>query len=107
MTWWGILEAARRASHGGKSTVTAKSLAEEARIEATVGDDGFLISPATRIASAWLSKFARWGYVVRVEGDRPGRTKKFNLYELTAYGLERRPPKASSTSKGRRRKSKA
>ncbi len=92
----------------GKRAFTASALASEAGIQATIGDDGFPISTALDIASAWLGKMVRWGYVLRA-GSEPSTGGKgwARLYILTSFGVNRRPPKASSTSKGRRGKSKA
>jgi hypothetical protein len=95
--WWSVLEAARRASRRGKEAFTASDLAHEARIDATVGDDGFLKSPAESIASAWLGKFVRWGYALRAgsRGSPKGGNAWVRLYTLTEFGVKRHPPKAS------------
>jgi predicted ArsR family transcriptional regulator len=45
-----------------------------------------------RIASAWLGKFARWGYVVSEKGGQSGRRgRPQNAYRLTRWGLRFRP----------------
>lgn len=77
MDWYGILRAARRSAVDGQ--ITSDVLATAIRSE-------------TRVASAWLGKFVRWGYVLRVgrrNGD--GRGRPTTVYQLTSWGLRFRP----------------
>jgi len=72
-SWFGILESARVLSNT-RPGFTALDLKEAARI------------PELKEASAWLSKFAKWGYVIKV-GTQPGSGKKpFIVYNLSDYG---------------------
>ncbi len=73
MHWYGILKAARRIAVDG--IVTSDKLAE------AIGDE-------TRIASAWLGKFYRWGYVLRVgRQNGSGRGRPRTVYQLTSWGV--------------------
>lgn len=98
MNWFEVLKAARRLSKRGKE-ITAAALAEEAGIQR--GEK----STETQIASAWLGKFAKWGYVKRVEtpqdklGGRP-----VTFYEMTANGLDKKPKFKMPAYTGRNRR---
>ena len=85
MTWYTILLGARRASHNGTRDITARDLAIEGKIPPS-GSSG-----SEKIASAWLGKFARWGYVTR-SGHIQGEKRWSRTYSLTKYGLERPEP---------------
>jgi len=82
MTWMDVLEAVRKLSEAGE--FTAPDLAKEARIKK--GEK----STADQIASAWLGKFCRWGYVIR-KGTIPGQKKWIRMYEITKFGREFTP----------------
>ena len=78
--WYRILEAARRL-HEREEGITLFSLGEEAEI-------------TPPIASGWLSKFARWQYVIRGKREAPsGRTRWVQFFELTEWGLVKQAPK--------------
>ncbi len=77
MHWYGILKAARRAAVDG--IVTSDKLAEAIKDE-------------PRVASAWLGKFVRWGYVLRVgRRNGEGRGRPTTLYQLTSWGIRFKP----------------
>lgn len=77
MDWYGILRAARRVAVDGQ--ITSDVLAEATKTE-------------TRVASAWLGKFVRWGYVLRVgRKNGTGRGRPTTIYQLTGWGLRFRP----------------
>jgi len=79
MDWYDVLKAARRIATR-KGVFNSTDLAEEARIEPTAK------SGAHQIASAWLGKFVRWGYVVRA-GHEPGE-RSWRGYSLTPWGAK-------------------
>lgn len=83
--WFGILQACRQM--GGN--FTARDLAGAAKIGSTEDKDGATVSDGKQIASAWLSKLAKWGYVERVgtaKGD--GRGRPVVIYKVTKVGME-------------------
>jgi len=91
--WLLVLEACRRVAARAKDgQFTAAEVALEAKIKATGK------STAQRIASAWLGKFYRWGYVMRV-GSKSGSTRWIGLYELTSWGEEYGKGKRSKPKK--------
>jgi hypothetical protein len=109
--WHSVLVAARRAASrnreaGRDAAFTSRELALEARIKGTDN------STSQRIASAWCSKLAKWGYIRAIEGaDEPTLGRNAKVYEVTAAGQQREPPKTRSMvgrvrtkSKGRPRK---
>jgi predicted ArsR family transcriptional regulator len=82
--WYINLMAARRVADSNDGIVTSSALALAAKI-------------SVRFASAWLSKFERWGYVKRVEGrGTPKRGRPSVLWELTTYGSSRKAPGRSN-----------
>lgn len=80
MAWQDILDAARRAALRGP--ITSAAVAAEAGVD-------------PRVASAWLGKFCRWGYVVR-SGTTPGEKRWTRTYELTAFGIRYKPTRAKA-----------
>lgn len=90
MDWFNILKAARKCAEGEDRTVTAAELAAAARIPPDV-------------ASAWLGKFARWGYVLRTGRDTSRRGRPQTVYTITRWGMEFRA-KAKVTKMPRRLK---
>jgi len=74
MNWFDILKAVRKVGSGGKE-VTAEALAKQLTLD-----------PA--VASAWLGKFARWGYVLRVGRDTSRRGRPQTIYSITRWGME-------------------
>lgn len=72
-----MLLAARRIA-SRKPVFNSTDLSLEAKIESTER------SEAHQIASAWLGKFVRWGYVVRA-GHDPGE-RSWRGYSLTRWG---------------------
>ncbi|MGI0147904.1 MAG: hypothetical protein ACREDF_00020 [Thermoplasmata archaeon] len=73
MNWYGILKAARKSAIDG--LVTSERLSEK-------------IGVPVRIASAWLGKFVRWGYMLREVGPGNGRRGRPPMvYRLTRWGL--------------------
>lgn len=85
MHWWDVLEAVRRVSLAGERPFTSMDVAREAGIKATER------SSPERIASAWLGKFQRWGYIVQ-KGTAEGAKRWIRTYTITKYGLERPAP---------------
>lgn len=73
-SWFEVLESARVLSSSEKSNFTAADLMRAAHLS------------ELKLASAWLSKFAKWGYVIKA-GVEPGAGKKpFTVYKLSNYG---------------------
>jgi hypothetical protein len=77
-----VLEAARKLSPRSDRTFTAAQLANEGQIADTEKSRG------SQIASAWLSKFVRWGYVNFVEKIDAGGIRPTNTYVVTEVGHE-------------------
>jgi DNA-binding IclR family transcriptional regulator len=71
MAWIEYLLELRDIANAGEA-ITASSLSERTGIPAGV-------------ASAWLGKFVRWGYVVR-SGSASGEKRWVRVYELTKWG---------------------
>lgn len=87
MTWYDVLKAARRAAAAGnrkEAVFTAAGVAAQAKIKPTDR------SSADAIASAWLCKFLRWGYVLRA-GTQGGKGRPRTLFVLTDWGRRCRP----------------
>lgn len=61
--WFGILEACRKLGKNG-AVITSERLNDEMNFRET--DE----ATPLQIASAWLGKFAKWGYVERGESDK-------------------------------------
>jgi hypothetical protein len=80
MSWFEVLERAREICPDGERRFTAADLADHAALAA-----GGAAKPE-QIASAWLSKFVKWGYATRA-GRRPGPFRPLTLYVLTRLGL--------------------
>lgn len=78
--WFKALEAARKLSPRPDRHFTAAQLADEAQIADTEKSRG------SQIASAWLSKFVRWGYVNFVEKVDAGGIRPTNSYVVTKTG---------------------
>lgn len=78
MTWYEVLLAARK-SASKDGLLTSESLALGTGLP-------------VKTASAWLSKFVRWGYCLR-EGSETGKARWVRTFKLTKYGLERGKPK--------------
>jgi predicted ArsR family transcriptional regulator len=74
VNWFDVLKAARKVGSEGKE-ITAEALANH-----------LTITPA--VASAWLGKFARWGYVLRVGRDTSRRGRPQTVYVVTRWGME-------------------
>jgi predicted ArsR family transcriptional regulator len=95
MTWYEVLYSARRIGsqegvEKGKKVLLAVPFTSASLAEKTG------LTPA--IASAWIGKFQRWGYVVlagkgQSTGGRPAR-----LYELTKWGLRYKRKKKGEVS---------
>lgn len=82
--WYTILLAARRVA--GREDLTSTALAGE------VGLD-------TPSASAWLSKFERWGYTAKT-GKVPIARRWTWTWALTTYGETRKAPTRSNQIRG-------
>lgn len=80
--WFRALEAARELSPKDTHHFTAVQLAAQAGIGDTEKSRG------SQIASAWLSKFVRWGYVNFVEKIDAGGVRPTNSYVVTKLGRE-------------------
>jgi len=86
MIWYDILKAVRRVSAKTGGAITGAALIGEARIRPTER------SRADQIASGWLSKLSRWGYVRRTGTHRKeGRGRPAVVYVLTRWGERFRP----------------
>jgi hypothetical protein len=85
MDWWTVLQAVRKASLDGKRPFTALDVSREAKIEATER------SRPEQLASAWLGKFHRWGYVLP-DGSAKGEKRWVRTFTITEYGLKRPEP---------------
>lgn len=83
--WWKLLLVVRKISghrSGEGKVFTAADFAGAADLGASKK------ASAHQMASGWLSKFCKWGYVVRA-GSAPGEKKKWiRLYQITKYGRE-------------------
>lgn len=90
MDWWEILLAVRQIAQKGQIASPALSK----RTGMTV-----------RVASAWLSKLKKWGYV-RLGGSAPSFTNRrwVRVYELTTYGRDRKAPKTQVSQVRRKRR---
>jgi hypothetical protein len=87
MYWFDYLEAVRRVSRRKKRKgedigFTAEDLVEEAEIGPTKD------SSAKQIASGFLSKLTRWGYI-----KRHGKQGALRVYKITRWGLKYKPRK--------------
>ena len=79
--WFKLLELARGLSRNSKDTFTVRDLAAKA---GWVGDD-------VQIASGWLYKFRKWGYVDVVGTTHGGAVRPLNVYVVTDKGHECKP----------------
>lgn len=79
--WFGILEACRSLGKGGRSFTSADLVGS---IPAA-GD----LSTKAQIASGWLGKFAKWGYLERGEPikNEGHAGRPMSTYTLTKLGL--------------------
>lgn len=78
--WFRVLEAARTLCRREGDQFTAAQLAAEAQILDTQKSRG------SQIASAWLSKLVRWGYVDLVGKIDAGGIRQTNAYVVTKLG---------------------
>jgi hypothetical protein len=78
--WYGVLLAARRIGARGEE-LTSSALAVEAKIPDTA------LSTAVQIASGWLGKFYRWGYVLKI-GRLRTKGRPATVWQLTKWGEE-------------------
>jgi hypothetical protein len=74
--WFKLLELARVLSPKPKDTFTVRNLAKKAGWE---GKD-------VQIASGWLYKFRKWGYVDVVGTEPSGAVRPLNVYVVTEKG---------------------
>lgn len=79
--WFKLLELARSLSPKSKDTFTVRDLAGKAGWR---GDD-------VQIASDWLYKFRKWGYVDVVGTAPSGAVRPLNVYVVTKKGHECQP----------------
>ncbi len=90
-TWFRILESVRKISLDGQRSFTAAELAQEAALE-RVGS-----ATEQQLASGWLSKFVRWGYVVHDGTAKPeGANRWIRKYQITKFGKMCEPTKGGS-----------
>lgn len=91
--WYGVLKAIRDVvSAKGGDPLEAAFTAEELAEEAGMAQSKSGASPSW-IASAWLGKFVRWGYVVR-GGKAPNVAgRAVQTYRITAWGMKKYAPK--------------
>lgn len=78
MNWYDVLKAARRLAKT-EAWITSATLAVETGLKPNV-------------ASAWLSNFFHWGYVLPIAKEK-GRGRPMKVYRLTKWGLDFRPAK--------------
>lgn len=78
--WFLVLDHTREIARGREKKDPKKAVfaAEELAKKTGLPDN---------VASAWLGKFCRWGYVVRV-GKAPSKGRFRTLYSLTTWGIE-------------------
>lgn len=79
LSWFDVLEAARKLSPDDARNFTAHDLAVAAGIRDTTS------STASQIATAWLSKFVRWKYVAvvgKVDGESGRQTSSYRLTDV-------------------------
>lgn len=82
--WWTVLLAVRELDRKGKA-ISSPALSVQAVLPIPV-------------ASAWLSKFARWGYVEPVVVQQVESRKRWiRVYEITESGRTRPVPKKRMT----------
>jgi hypothetical protein len=79
--WFKLLELARGLSPKPKDTFTVKDLARKAGWS---GDE-------VRIASGWLYKFRKWGYVNVVGTEPGGAVRPLNVFVVTEKGHQCKP----------------
>jgi len=92
MKWHDILQVVRGLA-SRKGQFTSRDLASAAKMRLAV-------------ASGWLGKFARWGYVKRVGAVamEEGSQRWLRLFELTRYGAKR--PKSTGSPKWKKKRAK-
>lgn len=79
-SWYSILDSARKFSPDERKPFTAPDLARVAGLQDTES------STASQIATAWLSKFVKWGYV-RIIGKVTGESgRQTNAYVISENG---------------------
>lgn len=90
-TWFRILESVRKISLDGARSFTAAELAAE------VGFERAGTATEQQLASGWLSKFVRWGYVVHDGTEKPeGAPRWIRKYQITKFGKMVEPTKGGS-----------
>lgn len=91
MDWFAILGIARSLSPNKSSTFTAYDLNKKVRFPATEKRTG------DQIASAWIGKLQKWGYVERVgSAPNPGH-KSIGVYAVTEKGRKAENTSASAS----------
>lgn len=81
--WYQLLLAARRIAERGED-LTSIVLGAEAKLP-------------TREASAWLSKFYRWGYALKI-GRQGTKGRPATIWQLTDWGLRYKVGKRAKTT---------
>ena len=89
LSWYEVLVASRPLPEAG---FTARDLASSAGIKESSSGR----STGEQIASAWLSKFQRWGYALP-SGQKDGG---MNIWQLTKWGMKVDEPKKKRGSRG-------
>ena len=79
--WFSLLTLARELSPDPKATFTAPHLAAQAGLKGS----------EVKIASGWLYKFRKWGYVDVVDTVRGDSIRPLNVYVVTKKGHECKP----------------
>jgi len=76
MPWYDVLKVVRRMVDAG-GEISSRTVGLEAEMP-------------TRIASMWLSKMVRWGYLRRISREPDGKRWSYR-YELTRWGQRFKP----------------
>lgn len=93
MDWYGVLKAVRKLTgNDPERDFTAEELALGAGLKGTER------SSPRHIASAWLGKMVRWGYVVRSGAATTGTSRR--SYRITRWGIRKAKPKRKFTAEG-------
>ena len=77
--WWEILLSLRKLFPDKNDPFTSTEFAKE-------------VGVSIKTAGAWLGKFVKWGYLIRVGIKPSGGGRPYVLWELTDHGRDRPKP---------------